>query len=843
MNDIKDATLTPETRRLHQGLEEIWYNPRGWRALTIVNHTTVGLRFMVTGGIFFLIGGLLAMLIRAQLAFPGNEFLSHEAYNQIFTMHGTVMMFLFAIPVLEGLALYLIPKMIGARDLICPRLSAFGYFCYLFGGIILLSSLVLEMAPASGWFMYTPLSSGDYSPGKGSDFWLLGITFIEISALSAGVELAVSILRTRAEGMALHKMPLFAWYILAMALMIVVGFPPLILGSILLELERAAGLPFFDVAGGGDPVLWAHLFWLFGHPEVYIIFLPGAGIVSTLIPVFAGRPIVGYGWVVAAIIIMGFVSFGLWVHHMFTLGIPQLALAFFSAASMLVAIPTAIQVFVWLSTLWLGKPRLTLPMLWILGFLVIFVLGGLTGVMLALVPFNWQVHDTHFVVAHMHYVLVGGMLFPLFAGLYYWLPHLSGRMPSQRLGKWSFWLIFIGFNVTFLVMHWTGLLGMRRRVFTYDSAMGWDLYNLISSVGSFMMAAGVALLILDLVLHFRFGRKAPQNPWNADGLEWAMPKPPTSYNFVTLPRITTRHPLWEHPELPRTIHEGQHDLASYTHGRRETWGSDAVSGKLRETIHLPGNSWWPLWCAVALAIVCISLLVRAYPVALIAFVVAVGLLLRWSWENGAHPRAAPDATVAPGQPPLHSRTMRGPGVWLMSVTHLANGSLFLSLLFGWFYLWTVAPEWQMPAVSPLSLPLLLGAGAAITLGTLWLGALVRRLRHGSDSGLGGGMYLIAALGALQSLLLGFVIWQAELAPTQTAHDATLLVALLYVLLHGVLGALLCLLQGLRVGYGYVSAQIPLEPVVVLSLWRYNLITYWIVLVAIWGLPTLLGGAS
>ncbi|NLC20984.1 MAG: cytochrome ubiquinol oxidase subunit I, partial [Halomonadaceae bacterium] len=302
MNDIKDATLTPEARRLHQGLEEIWHNPRGWRALTIVNHTTVGLRFMVTGGVFFLVGGLLAMLIRAQLAFPGNEFLSHEAYNQIFTMHGTVMMFLFAIPVLEGLALYLIPKMIGARDLVCPRLSAFGYFCYLFGGIILLSSLVLEMAPASGWFMYTPLSSGDYSPGKGSDFWLLGITFIEISALSAGVELVVSILRTRAEGMALHKMPLFAWYILAMALMIVVGFPPLILGSVLLELERAAGLPFFEVAGGGDPVLWAHLFWLFGHPEVYIIFLPGAGIVSTLIPVFAGRPIVGYGWVVAAII-------------------------------------------------------------------------------------------------------------------------------------------------------------------------------------------------------------------------------------------------------------------------------------------------------------------------------------------------------------------------------------------------------------------------------------------------------------------------------------------------------------------------------------------------------------
>ncbi|MDX5375956.1 MAG: cytochrome c oxidase subunit I [Halomonas sp.] len=841
MSDDKDVTLTPEVRRLHEGMTDVWANPRGLGALTVVNHTSVGLRFMVTGAIFFLIGGLLAMLIRTQLAFPDNDFMSHEIYNQVFTMHGTVMMFLFAIPILEGLAIYLIPKMIGARDLVCPRLSAFGYFCYLFGGIILVSSLLFEMAPSSGWFMYTPLSSGDYSPGRGSDFWLLGITFVEISALSAGVELVVSILRTRTEGMALHKMPLFAWYILAMALMIVVGFPPLILGSILLELERAAGMPFFDMAAGGDPVLWAHLFWLFGHPEVYIIFLPGAGIVSTLIPVFARRPIVGYGWVVAAIVIMGFVSFGLWVHHMFTLGIPQLALAFFSAASMLVAIPTGIQIFVWLATLWLGRPVMSLPMLWVAGFLVIFVLGGLTGVMLALVPFNWQVHDTHFVVAHMHYVLVGGMLFPLIAGLYYWLPLISGRMPSEQLGRWSFWLLFLGFNTTFLVMHWTGLLGMRRRVYTYDSAMGWDIYNLISSVGGFMMSAGVALLILDVALHFRFGRRASQNPWNADGLEWAMPKPPTPYNFVSLPRLETRHPLWEVPELPRTITEGCHGLNTIDHGRRETWGSDPLTGKPREVVHLPTNSWWPFLAALTLAVVCISLLIKIYLLAAVATLVAAVLLLRWSWENGAHPKAAPDATVAPGQPPLHSRTLNGPGVWCMSVSHLANGSFYLSLLFGWFYLWTVAPEWQMPASSPLSLPLLAGVGLVLTLGAARLASLVRRLRRGSDAGLGGGMYLAAGLGALQAMLLGVAIWQAPLAPSETAHDATLLVALIYVLIHALLGAVLCLLQGLRVGYGYVGAEAPMEPVVVLRLWSYNLVVSWTLFVAIWLLPVLLGG--
>lgn len=489
MKSVNQEAIEHDPQQLHEDLHTIWGNPKGLRSLTIVNHTTLGLRFMVTGMVFFLIGGILAMLVRTQLAMPDQNFMSPDIYNQVTTMHGTVMMFLFAIPMLEGLAIYLIPKMIGARDLVCPRLTSLGYFCYLFGGIILTSSLIIEMAPSSGWFMYTPLSSKEFAPDLGSDFWLLGITFVEISAVSAGVELVVSILRTRTQGMALHKMPLFAWYILAMALMIVVGFPPLILGSVLLELERAVGMPFFQIAGGGDPLLWQHLFWLFGHPEVYIIFLPAAGIVSTLIPVFAGRPIVGYGWVVAAIAIMGFISFGLWVHHMFTVGIPQLAQAFFSAASMLVAVPTAIQVFVWLATLWLGKPKMKLPMLWVMGFLIIFVCGGLTGVMLALVPFNWQVHDTHFVVAHMHYVLVGGMFFPLIAGLYYWLPLFSGRMPSESLGRWGFWLTFLGFNGTFLIMHWTGLLGMPRRVYTYEAGSGWEIYNLLSSVSSFVLPA------------------------------------------------------------------------------------------------------------------------------------------------------------------------------------------------------------------------------------------------------------------------------------------------------------------------------------------------------------------
>ena len=826
--------------QLHNDLHDIWGNPRGLKALTIVNHTTLGLRFMVTGMVFFLIGGLLAMLVRTQLALPDQDFMSPDIYSQVTTMHGTVMMFLFAIPMLEGLAIYMIPKMIGARDLVCPRLTSLGYWCYLFGGIILSFSLVLEMAPDSGWFMYTPLSSSEYSPGLGSDFWLLGITFVEISALSAGVELVVSILRTRTQGMALHKMPLFAWYILAMALMIVVGFPPLILGSILLELERAVGMPFFEVTGGGDPILWQHLFWLFGHPEVYIIFLPAAGIVSTLIPVFAGRPIVGYGWVVFAITVTGFISFGLWVHHMFTVGIPQLAQAFFSAASMLVAVPTAIQVFVWLATLWLGKPKMKLPMLWIMGFLIIFVCGGLTGVMLALVPFNWQVHDTHFVVAHMHYVLVGGMFFPLIAGLYYWLPLFSGRMPSETLGKWGFWLTFLGFNGTFLIMHWTGLLGMPRRVYSYETGMGWDIFNLLSSMSSFIMSAGIAMVLLDFALHFRFGKPAKHNPWNADTLEWANSMPPSAYNFVSLPKIETRHPLWDDPNLPRTMTEGQHSLAVATHGRREMWGTDPLTGKVREIIHLPGNSWWPLFAAMALAVVCVSLLTRLYPLAGIAVVVAGLFLLRWSWENGAHPKAAPDAEVAPGDPPLHSRTMDGPGLWAMSITLLANGSFFLSYLFGWFYLWTVSPEWRMPETSPLSLVGLILAGVALTAGVGILEKLVRGLRQGKDAGLAVGMYCISALGFVQVAITLWVLLSADLAVTETSHDAIIMVGLAYALLHGGLGAVLTLLQGLRVGYGYVGAHAPFEPAVVAQWWRYNLVTFWILVGALAVLPRVIG---
>ncbi|WP_343034660.1 cytochrome c oxidase subunit I [Alteromonas ponticola] len=814
---------------LHAQFAKVWDNLPGWGQLAAVNHTSISRRFMLTGTVFFIIGGVLAMLIRSQLALPEQELISPALYAQLFTMHGTVMMFLFAIPILEGAAMYLIPKMIGTRDLVFPRLSALGYYCYLFGGIIIMTSLFLGIAPDSGWFMYTPLSSAEFSAGPGSDFWLLGITFVEISAVSAGVELTVSILRTRAPGMSLSKMPIFCWYILAMALMIVFGFPPLILASILLELERAAGMPFFDPAAGGDPILWQHLFWLFGHPEVYIIFLPAAGIVSTIIPVFAGRPLVGYRWIVLAIITMGFVSFGLWVHHMFTVGIPQLAQAFFSIASMLVAIPTAIQVFAWIATLWTGRVRFELPMLWMFGFLFIFVCGGLTGVMLALVPFDWQVHDTHFVVAHFHYVLIGGMLFPLIGGLYYWLPHLSGRMPTMHMGKWAFWLIFIGFNATFLMMHLTGLLGMPRRVVTYEAGLGWDWLNMLSTFGSFIMASGFGMLMLDVILHFRYGQKARFNPWQADTLEWATGTPPTSYNFLSLPTVKTRHPLWDKPDLRSTISDGAHGLKRIGHGRRELYGTDAVTGKLIEVIHIPTHSWLPLVTALFLAALCISLLSRAYLVALAITVIAAICVFRWAWVNGAHKEMAPLTADEEqrDEPKLHSRTMNGPGLWGMVVTLLSDGSLYLSLLFGWLYLWTVAPGGKVPDVSAVSITAMTISGVTLTVAVLLYHRVIKMLRSGAASKLPAQFAGVFVFGALHLATLIYVTITSKLAVTDNAHDAALFVMLMFLLFHSSIAVVASGLQIFRAKKGYISQALPYEPAVLHPFWLFTLGIFWV----------------
>ncbi|MCW2395215.1 MULTISPECIES: cytochrome c oxidase subunit I [unclassified Sphingobium] len=785
--------------QLHRALERIWGTPRGWRGtISTVNHSVIGVRLMVTAFIFFLIGGLLAMLIRAQLATPGSVFVGPDIYNQLFTMHGSIMMFLFAIPMFEGFAMYMLPKMLGARDLAFPRITAYGWWCYLFGGTMLIVAMLLGVAPDAGWFMYTPLSSKPYSPGINSDFWLLGITFVEISAMVTAVDIVVSILKLRAPGMSLDRMPLFAWYMLVTALMMLIGFPPLILGSILLELERAFGWPFFDAARGGDSLLWQHLFWLFGHPEVYIIFLPAAGAISTILPVMARTRILGYGWIVAAILALGFLSFGLWVHHMFTVGIPHMALAFFSAASTLVAVPTGVQIFAWLGTLWAGRPQMKLPMLYLIGFFVTFVMGGLTGVMVAMVPFNWQAHDSAFVTAHLHYVLFGGFVFPMLAAAYYWLGHFTGRQYSYTLGKAAFWLIFTGFHLTFFLMHLVGLLGQPRRIDSYPEGLGWTGYNLLSSVGGFVMASGVALFVIDIALQIFHAPRTRRNPWNAGTLEWAMMLPPPSYNIASLPHVDDREPLEKAPDLALSLARGEGYLAEPRHGWRETLAVDTASGRVEHIVVLPGNTTLPLWTAMVTGSFFLLMLFKLYILAPVPLILLAALGWRWAWLLGdKQVRGALPIGHGVEAPP-HAEIGGSPGWWGSVFLLFANGTFFGALLFGHAFLWIIAPNWPPPALVLPSLPILLagivGAGVAALFG--------RRLRHVAIAG-----------GGLATLLAALIVtaWLLAPAPTLHAYGAVVAVLLGYAILHAALALLIGLFVWQRRRAGFVAATHGAEP--------------------------------
>ncbi len=818
-----DAALA----RLHR----IWSNRRGIVGqLAAVNHGTIAMRFIVTGFAFFLVGGILSMFIRLQLAWFGAEVLSADRYNQFVTMHGTTMMFLFAVPILEGMAIYLLPKMLGARDLPFPRLSAFGYWCYLFGGLFLYSSFLFGEVPDGGWFMYVPLTSTAYSPGMGTDFWLIGVTFSEIAAVTAAVELIVSILKTRAPGMRINTMPLFAWYILVAAFMIALGFPPLILGSILLEIERAFGFAFFDVARGGDPLLWQHLFWLFGHPEVYIIFLPAAGIVTTVIASFARVPVAGYLWIVLAIVTTGFLSFGLWVHHMFAVGIPQLALAFFSAASMAVAIPMAIQFFVWIATLWMGRPWLRVPMLYLIGFFVIFILGGLTGVMLALVPFDWQVHDTHFVVAHLHYVLIGGMLFPLFAGLYYWLPLASGRLPDERLGRAGFWLVFTGFNLTFLPMHLTGMLGLPRRVYTYSPALGVEWLNLLSTAASFLLMIGMAAVAVDVLICLRHGRRSPRNPWHAGTLEWTLPTPVPPYNFASAPVVNGRYPLWQDPDLPAAVNGPDGLLGRPAADRRELLCTGMHTGTPDHVMRVSDSTLQPLLAATIIAALLACFIAKFYIIAALLLLPLAAAIGVWLWTTGD--RHAPDHIDAGNGLVLPSQytSAHAAGWWAMLMSLLIIGSLFASLVFSYFYLWLGSEAWPPPgfrsvtgfATSALSLAACAG-----------LQYLARRLL--SQNRILATRCALAALAAVTLVhvgALGVSIQAAIGAPQAHAFaSATWLLAGFHGL-HMIVLALAAAWLNLRARQGLVSATRRLEARIVFALGTYVLVQGAIALVLI-----------
>ena len=620
--------------KLHERLEKTWATPKGvigW--LSSVDHKEIGRRYIVTALVFLALGGLMAVLMRLQLARPENDLIGAARYNEIMTMHGTTMMFLFAVPVMQGMAVYLIPLMVGTRDTAFPRLNAFSYWIYVFAGSFLWVAFLLNVGPDVGWFAYTPLSGPEYSPGKRTDVWAQLVTFTEIAALAVAVLLVATILKQRAPGMRLDRMPLFVWAILVTSLMVIFSMPSVALASGMLMADRLVGTQFFNPFENGDAILWQHLFWFFGHPEVYIIFLPAAGFVSQICETFCRRPVFGYPAMVLSKVAIGLLAFGLWVHHMFATGLPRVGYSFYTAASMAVAIPTAIQIFCWIATIWDGRPRFSTPMLYVVGFIVTFVIGGLTGVMIASVPLDLQLHDTHFIVAHFHYTLIGGAVFPLLGAIAYWYPKITGRMMSEKLGKTGFWMIFAGFHLTFFPMHIAGINGMARRVYTYPTGMGLELPNLLSTIGGAIVAASVLLFVANMALSLRRGVRAGPNPWDSPSLEWATESPPRPYNFAHTPVVESRTPLWDAGEaLPVVtgLRVDDKELLLTT--------VFAAVPDVREPVAEP--SLWPFIAALAVTVTFICAIFSPWAVLFGGLPVGIALIA-WFWPKNDEPESEP----------------------------------------------------------------------------------------------------------------------------------------------------------------------------------------------------------
>jgi len=633
LRDGPDLTGAELEARLHA----TWARPNGligW--LGSVDHKEIGRRYIITALAFLALGGLMALHMRLQLMFPDNDLMGPGLFNETFTMHGTTMMFLFAVPVMQGVQIYLTPIMVGTRAMAFPRLTAFSYYMYLFGGLFLWGAHFLRFGPDNGWFSYVPLAGPQYGIGKRADVWAQTITFTEVAALAVAVTLVATVLKQRAPGMTLARMPIFVWATLVTSLMVIFSMPSVALVSGLLLSDRLVGTHFFNPAEHGDPLLFQHLFWFFGHPEVYIIFLPATGFVSEIVATFSRRSIFGYPIVVLSLVATGILAFGLWVHHMFATGLPRVGYSFYTAASMAVSIPTGLQIFCWIATMWDGRPRLRVPMLYIVGFIVTFVIGGLTGVIIAAVPLDLQLHDTYFIVAHFHYVLIGGSVFPLLGAITYWYPKFTGRMMSEGIGKVSFWTVFLGFQLAFFPMHIAGLLGMPRRVYTYPAGMGLELPNMLSSIGSAVVAVGVLLFVVNMVKSFAVGAEAGPNPWDAPGLEWAAASPPAWYNFAHIPAVESRTPLWDAEDRFGVVHGLRVD-------DRELLLTTVISAApdVREPSACP--SIWPFIAAVATGVAFIASVFS--PWALLFGAVPVGIALTaWFWPKTPGPNAEPQIT-------------------------------------------------------------------------------------------------------------------------------------------------------------------------------------------------------
>ena len=553
-----------------------------WSWITTVDHKRIAIMYFVTATVFFFIAGVKALVIRAQLMFPEQSLITPELYNQFFTMHGTTMVFLVAMPMAVAFFNYLVPLQIGARDVAFPRLNALAYWIFLFGGIYLNSSFLFGAAPHASWVGYATLTSPEFSPGQNTNFWLIGLSILGIASIMGGVNFITTIINMRAPGMKLMRMPLFTWMTLVTSFLLITAIPVIGVALIFLGFDRLFGTVFFQPGGGGDPILWQHLFWIFGHPEVYILVLPAFGVISDIIPTFSKKPLFGYPIVVYAGILIGFIGWGVWSHHMFTVGLGPIADSFFVAATMIIAIPTGVKIFNWLATMWGGSVKFTTAMLFCVGLIAVFTVGGLSGIMHASAPVNLQQHDSYFVVAHFHYVIVGAAMMGLWAGLYYWFPKVRGRFLDETLGKWHFWTTMIGFNLTFFPMHFAGLFGMPRRIYTYSAELNVDIYNQLSTVGAFIFGISSVIMVWNIVKSWRSGEPAPANPWGAPHLEWSIPSPPHHYNFPQIPTVRSREPLWNK-------------------GEREEILAATMPDPQEEPI-MPNPSYWPIVLAAAITL-------------------------------------------------------------------------------------------------------------------------------------------------------------------------------------------------------------------------------------------------
>ncbi|GBH24405.1 cytochrome c oxidase subunit I [Burkholderia vietnamiensis] len=606
--DLGDAPPGSKPGRAPAGL---WESAPGWRGwLGTVDHKRIGIRYIVTAFAFLLLGGVEALVMRIQLARPNATVLTPAQYDSLFTMHGVTMIFLYALPVLSGFANYLWPLMLGSRDMAFPRLNAFSYWVFLFAGLFLYASFPLGAVPDGGWFNYVPLTSLDYSAGANIDIYALGMILLGISTTGGAANFVVTLLRMRAHGMSIDRLPIIVWGTLTASVANLVAVPSVSLAFLLLWLDRNAGTHFFDVAHGGRPLLWQHLFWMFAHPWVYVVVLPAMGIVSDALPTFCRRPLVAYEAVAVSTVATMLIGFEVWVHHMFATGIAPLALAFFGAASMLISIPSAVAVFAWIATIWTGRPVFRTPFLYFAGFVLMFVIGGVPGVMTAAVPLDWQLTDTYFVVAHLHYVLLGINVFPVLGGVTYWFPKFTGRMMNERFGRLTFWVVLVGFNLGFFPMHVSGLLGMPRRVYTYPSGMGWDTSNLLTTIGSFAFGIGIGIVmfVVNALVSARRGQRAGANPWGAAGLEWSVASPAPAYNFAVLPLVASRHPLWETRDAAqRSSMRVGYRLA---HGR-EALAVTPLAAKPSAILKMPDDSCAPFVLALLSSAVFAAMLARS----------------------------------------------------------------------------------------------------------------------------------------------------------------------------------------------------------------------------------------